>query len=529
MNKRFNYVAQSYRQGSSDLELFTFCASANEIKQWGGVPAKSERFHGGFQRALGDRYRNIMRYFDDGQASPTSIVVAFREGTLSASPLGYPGNWTSVNELSQVPEFKLLTFEAGYTELDSCDLAEMRAEVAKRLKTRLERSSGDSGESPDESMDTSEGLETVDESEDEQSLPDALDDELDVGHSKLQAFYEFISDDVKVEDWLAKETSRYDELRKKAKRTKKDEMAIAETPAERLKYLLASLLRPAMIVDGQHRVWGAYESEKSPIVFNVCAIKDASWIEQVFQFVVLNKLAKPISAGFLTSILNTSLTNAEVKDIERRFDTIRIKNTDRKIMKYLSLDERSPFFGRVASPGEVAGVDNKGKLSDKGMINLAKTWLNLRHDKKKIEMFQKALKARTITDARAKWHQDEVWTQYFYAFWNAIKEKYERDQIWDKRENVHLLYIVTMHAMQDMFLEAKSEADVKFKSAQHMAAEVSEYFKDVPGPFFMGWEATGLQSGDGPQWIMNAIKSLRAGQQLGTVTKNSELFAKPKK
>jgi len=45
---------------------------------------------------------------------------------------------------------------------------------------------------------------------------------------------------------------------------------------------LTELLKPAMLVDGQHRVYGAHSLEMG-IAFTVCALSNASWEEQVFQ------------------------------------------------------------------------------------------------------------------------------------------------------------------------------------------------------------------------------------------------------
>ena len=82
MTKRYDYVGIRYTQGKGSQELVSFCASATDVRAWGGIPTKTERFHGGFQRALSDRYRKIIKFFDDGQTSPTGIVVAFREGAI---------------------------------------------------------------------------------------------------------------------------------------------------------------------------------------------------------------------------------------------------------------------------------------------------------------------------------------------------------------------------------------------------------------------------------------------------------------
>src|SRR5436309_11020076 len=62
-------------------------------------------------------------------------------------------------------------------------------------------------------------------------------------------------------------------------------------------------------------------------------------------------------------------------------------------------------------------------------------------------------------------------------------------------------------------LAAKRDADVTFKSIKDFESQVNEYFKDVPSPFFMKWEQTGLQSGKGPEWIQKAIEMFRRSEE----------------
>ncbi len=89
----YKYIGQAYKQGGAEQTLISFVATASDIKRWGGVPSKNERFHGGFQRALSQRYKKIIKYFNDNQISPGAVVVAFRPGVLSTSPLAYPTSW----------------------------------------------------------------------------------------------------------------------------------------------------------------------------------------------------------------------------------------------------------------------------------------------------------------------------------------------------------------------------------------------------------------------------------------------------
>jgi hypothetical protein len=453
-----------YTQGKNDQELLTFSASANDIHAWGGIPTKTERFHGGFQRALSDRYRKIIKFFDDGQTSPTSIVVAFREGALSVTALGYPAAWIDSAKLTAKPDFVHVQFALQERDADTEDLNALAKAVCDMLRPRLE-ASGDPPEDADTSG-TQNGAESGTEQSDlsgeaeiavpvDEPAPDDDEDaslEIDVGQSKLRAFYDFLSDPERVATWLEAETKRYTELKEKKPRGRAEREFLALTPEQRLKTSLVSLLKPAMIVDGQHRVIGAYNSANSPITFNVCAIKDADWIEQVFQFVVLNKLAKPISSSFLTSLLNTSLTNSELREIEPRLETVDIKNTDRLLMKYVNFNEESPFYEMVSQPGDMAGVDNQNKLSDKGMLRIAKRWYNLSSSTNELRMFLPSVGVAQLGRARKKWKTHDVWSTYFYAFWNTLKKKYEKDGVWEKRAKNNLTYIVTLMTLQDLFL-----------------------------------------------------------------------------
>jgi len=384
-------------------------------------------------------------------------------------------------------------------------------------------------ETEDESDNGNSGSENdteIEENDAEADDPDA-ETTLDVGQSKLRAFYDFINNPVELAAWLETETHRYKEVCDKPTKTTKEQEFIQYTPEARLKYALISLLRPAMIVDGQHRINGAYESP-TEIQFTVCAIRDADWVEQVFQFVVLNKLAKPISKDFLTALLNTSLTNKEVHDIEKRLETVGIANEERKLMKYLNFDPLSPFYEMIADAGEVAGVENRGKLSSRGMLRLAKRWLSIPKDKKELEMFYPLLNETARKQAREKWRIGadgmQIPMSLFYVFWDAIKEQYKPQGVWEKEPNFNLLYIVTMHVIQDLFLKTKAKADVKYPTIEQFKEDVKNFYTSVPGAFFTKWSATGLQSGDGPSYIQDAIEQLRGGTSLSRLQRNSNLF-----
>jgi hypothetical protein len=55
---------------------------------------------------------------------------------------------------------------------------------------------------------------------------------------------------------------------------------------------LEALCRPALVVDGQHRLFGAAHSDAPDIWLPVVAIPHSPWMEQIYQFVLINEKAK---------------------------------------------------------------------------------------------------------------------------------------------------------------------------------------------------------------------------------------------
>ena len=112
----------------------------------------------------------------------------------------------------------------------------------------------------------------------------------------------------------------------------------------------------------------------------------------------------------------------------------------------------------------------------------------------------------------------------FYAFWSVIKEKYEPESIWIKADKFHLLYIVTLQAIQEKFIEDKAAGGVKFQNIDDFKEQVRDYFSVVPAAFFQDWTATGMQSGDGWRWIKEAVDMFRKQMSLKSVKDKSKLY-----
>lgn len=144
---------------------------------------------------------------------------------------------------------------------------------------------------------------------------------------------------------------------------------------------LESLLRPVVLVDGQHRLLGALEAielaresengrdRQAQLISDGCAPEEAadqfsrevsrslpisllateSPAEHVFQFVVVNQKATPMSNALLGTIVSTSLTNDELDKIAIRLSEAGIRLEASRAVAYLTRSPQSPFCGLVST------------------------------------------------------------------------------------------------------------------------------------------------------------------------------------
>jgi hypothetical protein len=145
-------------------------------------------------------------------------------------------------------------------------------------------------------------------------------------------------------------------------------------------YLL-SLVQPIVLVDGQHRLLGAmqatHERESSvegmervaDLVDSGLSAEDARVqfaletgrllpisllmsndpAEHVFQFIVVNQKATPMSNALLGTIVATSLTQEELEPIAQRLSNAGIQLESSRAVAYLSRSPDSPFRGLVST------------------------------------------------------------------------------------------------------------------------------------------------------------------------------------
>lgn len=104
--------------------------------------------------------------------------------------------------------------------------------------------------------------------------------------------------------------------------------------------------RLALIVDGQHRVYGmeAFSQEDIPVV--VVGLLDASLQEQAFQFIVINKKAVSVQTSDAKSII-ANFTDEE--GLEARLSKVRVDyGSAPALLRYINDTESSPFYRLIA-------------------------------------------------------------------------------------------------------------------------------------------------------------------------------------
>lgn len=490
------YLGLQYSQADG-ASLVSFIAPAEEIRQWGGIPHKTTDFLGGFQRPLGDRYKHIIDFFDEQKnQSPTAIVVAFRPGAVKIAPIQQPP------ELVTSSRARLVMLDVpDPAALDSASTPALAEKVLRDLKARIPRQAPESGPA-EESESNAVGADPTDVSVPPPDDAENEDDEwgVDVGKSALADFASRIENPTT----LAALKDKIAEQILEAGRCSSPTDAQVEAEAE-IRDVLTSLLRPALIVDGQHRVWGASECERE-IPFAVVGIVDADWKEQVFQFVIINRQARAISGEFLASIVNSSLTNDEISYLEDRLEAAGLKTYETKMLRLMNDDPDSPFFGMVSK-----GLDETpaNKITFKASMAIVRRWNALlpRRDPAYKTLFQPALPGASAKEKSKAW--ERVWKDYMFAFWHGVRNLYKEEQLWQPK--MQLMFRATMEVLQDNFLEKKAAAGgIIYDNTVKLREDVEDFYRSVPAGFFhTEWKRKELLTKDGREVLKDAINKMR--------------------
>jgi hypothetical protein len=256
-----------------------------------------------------------------------------------------------------------------------------------------------------------------------------------------------------------------------------DHYGLADRDCDELISSLEALCRPALVVDGQHRLYGA-ASATSTIWVPVVAVPNSPWSEGIYQFIVINEKAQRVDTDLLTDIFGSSLTPSEQKAIEVQLDKSQAGVQQRIAAVIAARDERSPFFGlvRFSLEGEKQGfiptltvrqlIDGGGRGS-----------LSWRSDTEFYDTY-----VRPTFPVREEWDgwAEGKWKEYWFAFWTEVRDFYNSEAgelLWSKETQTNLTKAVALRLLQALFIKKAIERVCNVERTRDTLADL---LKDAP-------------------------------------------------
>jgi DGQHR domain-containing protein len=459
----YEYVALKVDQRSGAKPFYILSSPASEIVKWSDVPRKKAEYMVGYQRELDKkRFPKITEFLnqDDSNIMPGSVLIAMKENYINITPIDEESNLYKLKiTVNSDHDLRGIIFSELYSRLDENEKNYVDSFQQQDLKTVEENSEED------------------EEDEDTEVQPDS-----------------YLSS-------LVAELKCFDDLSSKRQKEIND--------------YIKSISKPGLILDGQHRVYGAKNAQDSinlPIV--ILPGMDSS--EQVFHFFVINNKAKPIKPTELRAVVSTSLSKKEIDSLYSRFKLAGVLAEEAQWTHQINTDQRSPFKGLI----------NFGLEQDKGIIPE-----NVMYQVVK-KFIKPNSKYNTNFNLVEEWKNDSGNYEYrlnmFFAFWNAIKNKYS--QAWENAlstSNKQLLQKVTMLVLQEILFNKIDSAmpiyidnglTLPFENEEALSSQINMHLKDLPEEFFIReWTEKGLDTSTGQQLLRDQIEKAiwKKGQKIG--------------
>ncbi len=418
-------VIDFHQFGSNDSSdrLLLFTAKAKDLAAWAGIPRKGWRVRMLFQRWItSSREREVQEFWDRASTrdpsrgigyvlGPTAIVVAIQgEPAISNGRLSLFYNSPIDGITSDVERLRILA------NLNKPKVVARISETGKQVISEFERDP--IGELPNH------------------------------GHDYVLEFALQLIQMAANPEWFIEHNSIPDlELR---------DLIIA----------MEALCRPAIVVDGQHRLWGA-QGVGREINLPVVAMTSTDWTNQIYQFVVINEKAQKVDSEILNDIFASSLTPEEQEAVRTKFSRVKVDIEQRIAGVLAGRDATSPFYQMVSLnlPNPPAAEANAYITQNtiQALIEGGRGTLGWRSDDKFYETYIKP----TFPD-RDSWQDWRTghWRRYWFAFWNTVRDTYRPQakklrgidfDIWDKSQQSNLTKGVGLKVFQRFFMETVAE------------------------------------------------------------------------
>jgi len=569
----YRYKAVRIRQTDAGSQLILFASPATEVDDWAGIPQKKDiggtRETTGFQREEDKkRIKELIDFYsNDKNVIQNSLLCATRRKQdicfhphqhqdVQPSPFAETGILEIKSErLSKLSLLDLLKRVKSDLESRVPDLSNQQPSdnLLRDLKMRaqdiLEPEASTDSDSSDE-----------DEAETGESPEDAPDSEESAGA--------VFSDQSHILDFWEEVAARVRLLEELGSSFNKDEFLGYSKDA------MISFLRPIVVVDGQHRLRGAVESAKflsskppysdeleQAIIIDkvdrdsaqraieakiarrlpISLLVNDDPAEHVFQFVVVNQKATPLSKALLGTIVSTSLSNEELTRVADRLEHSGIQLEESRAVAYFTRNPDSPFFGRV----------ERGLSSDRGdllqwnvLLSLVSIFRQLKGGRLFGETNDYADKwkrtylpnSNIVSDWQTKgfhsafeyWnHFNGPWRDVFAKFWSTVRDKLadphddSANNYWGSPRTSNIFNKVSLTILVADFFQYLCERRLGIDSVQTIPRLVDEWLDGVNTSYFnRDWKLEGVKKdtpGRKKQWARLWVEYRKDPQRLPRV------------
>lgn len=464
---KYTYIGLKVQQREGVKPFYLLSSPADKIVKWADVPRKKAEYMVGYQRELdNNRFSNIKDYLDldKNNILPGSILISVKEENIEIEPID---EQNSLYKLIVKVEVDQSLRETVYMELFN--------RLDQNEKEYVNQINIEDLESKETSVDSEEVLETD-------------------SYYKPDSYLSMLVAELKNFEKLKKE--RQDEINK----------------------YIASVSKPGLILDGQHRVYGA-KNAKSEVTLPIVILPGMDASEQVFHFYVINNKAVPIKPTELRSVVSTSLSNKEITELYKRFKSVGVLTNEAQWTHDINTDNKSPFRGLINFNME----NDQGIIPENVMYQVVKKFL------------KPSNKYKSNFNLSEGWKNDTTNYTYrlslFYSFWTKVKELYPT--AWSNAlelENKQLLMKVTMLNLQEIFfdeidsiipyLDSKGLA-LPLSNEQEFTEQIVFNLKYLVEKFFTEeWTEKSLDTPKGRELLKEQmVKSIKnKGKALGRMT-----------
>jgi len=416
------YQALQFHQFGSNTDrdlLHLFSAPAREITQWAGVPRKGWRIRMLYQRWITENRELELRDFWDaaGQPKPSEDYIV-GPTAVTVALVGAP---TITNGRITIQH----SIPVDFSKPPLDNLKQLADLILPGIRARLNN------------------LKKVIVDEFSQHLTDPFPD---IEHDYVLEFalqlVQMSADPI----WF------------------RDHHHVSDLEVDELIKALEAISRPALVIDGQHRVVGAALSAV-PVVLPVVAIPNCSWMDQIYQFIVINEKAQRVEGSLLTDIFGSSLTREEQDRLRDRLTRAKVDVEVRIAAVIAGRDPASPFNTmvrlRLQGPPPAGAnpyiTDLTIRLLIEGGGRDARGW---RSDD---EFYDEYVKP--TFPVRADWENwtSGAWRQYWFTFWRTVATYFDEQaqlllkdtsiKLWNPTEQTNLTKGVALRLFQRLFME----------------------------------------------------------------------------